>query len=308
MNQKQNGWILFSIAAAFFWGVWGVIAKLISDDISPFANHFLFTVGMLLTLPFVIKKCVAVKPDMKGIIWGLLAGLLAVAGNIALYKSFSTGGMAAIVIPVTNLYPMITIVIAISFLKEKLNWINVIGILLAIPAVIILSGESLLFDNPAAFFEKFTLNSWLIFAIVALFFWGVFSAAQKVTTNYISTEWSYASFIVSSFLITVVFWVLGFIDFGFTAKTFSLGTLAGALNGLGVLASFAAYNAEGKASKVTTIAGSLQPVFTIFLAYIFLSEKLTVIELGGIAIAIIAALALSYEKQKVLPLATVKNI
>jgi len=178
MNQKQNGWILYSIAAAFFWGVWGVIAKLISDDISPFANHFLFTVGMLLTLPFVIKKCVAVKPDMKGIIWGLLAGLLAVAGNIAVYKSFSTGGMAAIVIPVTNLYPMITIVIAISFLKEKLNWINVIGILLAIPAVIILSGESLLFDNPAAFFEKFTLNSWLIFAIVALFS-GVFLVQRK---------------------------------------------------------------------------------------------------------------------------------
>ncbi|MBO0949150.1 hypothetical protein [Fibrella forsythiae] len=47
------------------------------------------------------------------------------------------------------------------------------------------------------------------------------------------------------------------------------------LNGLGVLASFAAYSAEGKASKVTIIAGALQPVFTIVLTIIFLHESLS---------------------------------
>lgn len=303
MTNKPAPWILYSVAAAFFWGTWGVVAKLISDQVSPFTNHLLFSVGMLLTLPLVIRKLRTTQPNRKGILWGLVAGVLAVIGNVAVYQAFTSGGLAAIVIPVTNLYPLVTIAIALLVFKEKLNWINGIGILLAIPAVVMLSGESLLFDNPGAFFRSIGLNSgadrrWLLYSLIALFFWGVFSAAQKETTNFISAEWSYVSFIVSSVFIALAFVVFGLADFNMSSKTVLLGSLAGMLNGLGVLASFAAYSAEGKASKVTTIAGALQPVFTIVLAILFLSESLSLLESLGIALAIIGALTLSYEKEK----------
>ncbi|MGY4384269.1 putative membrane protein [Pedobacter sp. UYP24] len=298
MKFKQNAWIYYSITAALFWGIWGVVAKLISDNVNPFTNHFLFTIGMLFTLPFVLKKVWGVKPDVKGIIWGLIAGLLAIAGNIAVYKAFSSGGLAAIVIPVTNLYPLVTIFVAILFMKEKINIVNVIGILLAIPAVVMLSGEMLLFKDPGAFFKTIGFNTWLIYSMLALVFWGLFSAAQKVTTNYVSAEWSYISFIVSSTVLTILFFISGNVQLNFSGKTLALGTIAGMLNGLGVLASFAAYSAKGKASKVTTIAGSLQPVFTIVLAIIFLSESLNLIESIGIVLAIAAALTLSYEKKE----------
>ncbi|HEY0110306.1 MAG TPA: DMT family transporter [Fibrella sp.] len=299
MKSKLEGWILYSIAAAFFWGTWGVVAKLISDQVSPFTNHLLFSIGMLFTLPLVIKKVRTNKPSRKGIGWGLVAGVLAVIGNVAVYQAFTSGGLAAIVIPVTNLYPLVTIVIALLVFKEKLNWINGIGILLAIPAVLMLSGESLLFDDPAAFFQTISLNSWLLYSLVALFFWGVFSAAQKETTNHISAEWSYVSFTISSVVIALVFIAFGLVDVRLSAKTLGLGSLAGMLNGLGVLASFAAYSAEGKASKVTTIAGALQPVFTIVFALVFLNESLSLIESLGIGLAIIGALTLSYEKDKI---------
>lgn len=308
MKNKPEDWILYSIAAAFFWGTWGVVAKLISDDVSPFTNHLLFSVGMLLTLPLVIKKVRSegwsmAQPNRRGILWGLLAGVLAVTGNVAVYQAFTSGGLAAIVIPVTNLYPLVTIAIALLAFNEKLNWINAIGIFLAIPAVVMLSGESLLFDNPAAFFKTIGLHSgtarpWLLYSLIALFFWGVFSAAQKETTNSISAEWSYVSFIVSSVLIALVFALLGLADFAISTRTLVLGSVAGMLNGLGVLSSFAAYSAEGKASKVTTIAGALQPVFTIVLALVFLNESLSVIELLGILLAVIGALTLSYEQPK----------
>ena len=299
MKSKLEGWILYSIAAAFFWGTWGVVAKLISDQVSPFTNHLLFSIGMLFTQPLVTKKVRTNKPSRKGILWGLVAGVLAVAGNIAVYQAFTSGGLAAIVIPVTNLYPLVTIVIALLVFKEKLNWINGIGILLAIPAVLMLSGESLLFDDPAAFFQTISLNSWLLYSLIALFFWGVFSAAQKETTNHISAEWSYVSFTISSVVIALVFIAFGLVDVRLSAKTLGLGSLAGMLNGLGVLASFAAYSAEGKASKVTTIAGALQPVFTIVFALVFLNESLSLIESLGIGLAIIGALTLSYEKDKI---------
>jgi drug/metabolite transporter (DMT)-like permease len=295
---SERLWLVFAILAALCWGVWGILAKFISSDISPYVNHLLFTIGMLFTIPFVVRKCKLKDVNLKGIVWGIVAGVLAVIGNIAVYQSFGTGGLAAVVIPVTNLYPLVTIVIALLVLKEKMHWLNGIGILVVVPAIIMLSGQTEIFNDPSLFFANLGLKLWLIFALVALVFWGLFSAAQKVTTNYISAEWSYISFIVSSVLITVGFFAFGLIDFNFTSQTLWVGSLAGMLNGLGVLASFAAYSAEGKASKVTTIAGALQPVFTIVLALTFLKEKLGPIELAGITVAIIGSLLLSVEKKK----------
>jgi uncharacterized membrane protein len=304
MNLKNNMWFVYAIAAAFFWGVWGVMAKIVSDDVSPFMNHILFTVGMLFTLPFVFKKAKQQTVERKGIIWGLASGALAVGGNLAVYKAFASGGLAAIVIPVSNLYPMVTIAIAILLLKEKMHWLNGIGVLVAVPAIVVLSGETLLFSDPKTFIANLGLNPWLMFSVVALLFWGLFSAAQKITTNYISAEWSYIIFIISSATISLGFMVFGQADLQNSKQTIILGSIAGMLNGLGVLASFIAYGAEGKASKVTTIAGALQPVFTIIFAIIFLSESLSLLEFFGISIAIIAALMLSYEK----PVKTITSV
>lgn len=298
MNLKNNLWFLYAITAGLFWGIWGVVAKLISEDVNPFMNHLLFTCGMLLTLPFVIRKCKRATFNIRGIIWGCIAGCFAIAGNVAVFYAFSRGGQASIVIPVTNLYPLVTIVIAVLAFKERLNFVNVIGILLAIPAILLLSGETLLFTNPSVFFKSIGLNEWFLFSLAAIVCWGIFSAAQKVTTNHISAEWSYAAFIMTSVMITIGFLLSGKIHFNLTPKTITLGALAGMLNGLGVLASFAAYRSEGKASAVTTIAGTLQPVFTIILAVAFLKESLSLMELLGIALAICGALMLSYEIKK----------
>ena len=298
MNLKNNMWFVYAVTAGLCWGIWGVVAKLISEDVNPFMNHLLFTAGMLFTLPFVTTKCKKSGFKLKGLVWGCIAGCFAIAGNVAVFYAFSNGGQASIVITVTNLYPLVTIVIAVLAFKERLNIVNVAGVLLSVPAILLLSGETLLFTNPAAFLKGIGLNQWFLFSLAAIFCWGIFSAVQKITTNHISAEWSYAAFVFTSVLITIGFLISGKISFHVSPKTFLLGALAGMLNGLGVLASFAAYGAEGKAAAVTTIAGALQPVFTIVLALIFLSERLSGLELLGIMLAIGGALMLSFEKKK----------
>ncbi len=298
MMNKKNSWFFYAAAAGLLWGLWGIVAKLISEEVNPYMNHLLFTVGMLFSVPVVIRKCTKASFNFMGLLWGVIAGAFAITGNVAVYQAFSNGGQASIVIPVTNLYPLVTIVIAIIAFKERLNWLNVIGILFSIPAILLLSGETLLFVDPAAFIKGIGLNTWFLFAMVSIFCWGVFSAAQKVATNHISAEWSYLFFVGTSVVISLGFLLFGKITFNLTGKTISLGAMAGLLNGLGVLASFAAYKAEGKAAAVTTIAGTLQPVFTIVLAILFLKEQLSQIELLGIVLAICGALLLSYEKKK----------
>lgn len=298
MNIKNRMWLVYAITAGLFWGVWGVVTKLIAEDVSAYMNHVLFTIGMLFTLPFVVKKCKVSTINSKGFLWGLLAGLFAVTGNVAVYHAFSNGGQASIVIPVTNLYPLVTIAIAVGFLKEQFGLWNILGALLAIPAILLLSGEPMLFQDPTTFFRNLGLNSWFLLSLAALVCWGIFSAAQKITTNHISAEWSYAVFIIASVIISVAFIFFANVQFTLSSKTVSLGAAAGILNGCGVLASFAAYRSEGKASAVTTIAGALQPVFTILLAVLFLKENLSGMEAIGILLAIPATLLLSYEKKK----------
>jgi drug/metabolite transporter (DMT)-like permease len=79
------------------------------------------------------------------------------------------------------------------------------------------------------------------------------------------------------------------------------GLAAGALNGFGVIAAFAAYRYEGKAAIVTPLAAALQPIVTLILALIFLGEKVGLLESAGIALAILAAVALSCETKPASP-------
>ncbi len=298
MNLKNKKWLWFAITAGLLWGIWGIIAKVISADVSPYMNHVLFTAGMIFTLPLVFRKCKWAALNKKGLVWAIVAGTFAISGNVAVFYAFSLGGQAAIVIPLTNLYPLITIIVAVIFLKEKLTGWNILGLVLAIPAILLLSGQHLLFENPAAFFSSINGDSWLIYALCALVCWGLFSLSQKVATNHISAEWSYVLFIFTSVIISVIFLLTGKWQSGISGSNWIAGIIAGAVNGGGVLASFAAYREKGKASSVTTIAGTLQPVFTILLAMILLNEFFGTKELLGTILAIAGGVLLSIEKKE----------
>jgi drug/metabolite transporter (DMT)-like permease len=301
MNRffKERLWLVYTILASLSWGFWGVMTKFVSADISPFVNHFLFSAGMLFTLPFILRGCRISELNWKGILWGIGGGILAVIGNVSVYQSFSIGGQASVVIPLTNLYPMGTILVALLVFKEKLHWLNGIGILIVLPAIIMLSGQSQVFEDPVLFFRSLGLKAWLLFAFLSLFLYVLFSVSQKVTANYISAGWSYLSFMASCIFASVCFMAFGLIDYHFSYNTLGIGLLAGMVDGFGVLAIFAAYRAQGKAAQVSSIASMLQQLFTIILAMIFLKERLAWVGYTGIALAILGTLLLSVEKKKV---------
>jgi len=270
---KERIWLVYTILAAFCWGIWGILTKFISIDVSPFITHLMFTIGALFTLPLVIRSCKIEEVSIKAISGGIGASILVVLGNVSIYQSFKMGGQAAMVIPFTNLYPMVTIIIALLIFKEKLNWINYLGILIIMPAILLLSGQSQIFNDPLHIFQTTGLKVWFLFAFLSLLLFGLFSALQKVISRYLSTGWSYLSFVISSVLVSVCFIVFGLIDFNFPQKTLWFGSAAGFLDGLGVLAIYSAYRAKGKASKVSSIGGTLQQVFTVVLALIFLKRE-----------------------------------
>jgi transporter family protein len=55
--------------------------------------------------------------------------------------AYRKGGKAAVVTPLAALYPVVTVLIAVAFLGEKLNGAQIVGIALAIAGGLLLSRE-----------------------------------------------------------------------------------------------------------------------------------------------------------------------
>jgi transporter family protein len=135
---------------------------------------------------------------------------------------------------------------------------------------------------------------WLIFAMVALLFWGITGVTQKLSTNAISTELSFLWFGLAMIALALTVLPLVLPHWHLAAKDFWLAVAGGTLNSLGAYTSFAALEKGGKASIVIPLC-YLYPLLTILLAIVFLHERLTRPQLAGITLALIAAVLLSQE-------------
>ncbi|MBL9186298.1 MAG: DMT family transporter [Opitutaceae bacterium] len=290
-------WLLYTLTAATCWGIWGVLSKGPSRELSGWMTQMLFTFALVPSVIFAARsknvRTGTNKP--RGLFWGFVSGLIAAAGNIFFYLALEAGADTAIAVPLTNVYPLVTIVLAFFWFKERLNLIQGAGILIAVAAIILLSGEARNLGDPLAILRRIGLTPWMLYSLGAMVCWGVFSATQKVSTNHVSAELSYLAWCAA--FIPIAIWIVATkpLNWAMSAPMVWSGLAAGALNSFGVVAAFAAYRYEGKAAIVTPLAAALQPIVTIILALIFLGEKVGLIESAGIALAILAAIALSCE-------------
>jgi len=135
---------------------------------------------------------------------------------------------------------------------------------------------------------------WLVFAMVALVFWGITGVTQKLSTNAISTEPSFLWFGVAMIALALIVLPVVVPHWHIATKDFWLAVVGGTLNSLGAYTSFAALEKGGKASIVIPLC-YLYPLLTISLAIAFLHETLTRLQLLGIFLALVAAVLLSQE-------------
>ncbi len=297
--RRPPAWLLYALAAATCWGIWGVLSKGPSRELSGWMTQILFTFALIPSALIAARsKRVREGTNLKkGLIWGFIAGLLAAAGNIAFYLALENGAETAIAIPLTNIYPLVTIAIAWFAFKERLNVIQGAGVILAVVAVTLLSGEARNLSQPEELLRRLSLNSWMVYTLAAMVLWGVFSVVQKLSTNHISAEGSYLAWCAAFVPIAIGIVLSQDLDWSMSTAMVVSGLAAGAFNGFGVIAAFAAYRYEGKASIVTPLAAAGQPVVTVALALLFLGERVGLLESLGILLAIAAAAALSFERR-----------
>jgi uncharacterized membrane protein len=281
-------WLRWSVLALLTWGVWAIMAKLIGEALSGTQNQALSTLGILpvvLAMGFLKKSPTSVNRG-RGIFYALVGGTLSCLGNVFYYDVLSRGGKAAMIVPLTALYPLVTILLAILLLKERLNRIQLGGVLLSLIAIYLFNVQR----------EEGFLSRSLIYALAPIAFWGAAGFFQKLSTNHVSGELSTLWFLGAFIPAAVVMLMREPLPAHIAPNTWLLVIGQGFFLALGNFAILVAFASQGKASIITPLT-ALYPVVSVPIAILFLDERIGAREAIGIFLALASVAALSCETQ-----------
>ena len=144
-SSRFPRWLFWSLITIVLWGTWGLVSKIASNGVDAYVNQLLYTAGLAPLMIFVawtVHRQSARETRehrVSGVFWAFLTGILGGVGNIFFFQALVKGGEASIVAPVTALFPMITVLLALVVLKERLGRLQWIGLGLALVAIYLLS-------------------------------------------------------------------------------------------------------------------------------------------------------------------------
>jgi drug/metabolite transporter (DMT)-like permease len=122
------------------WVPWTFVSKLGSEQIPATTMQYLFNWGSIpVGLGFLMKQRFRIEKSPKGIAFGLTVGILSAIGQLALFAAFRYSSNASVVTVLTSLYPLVTVVLAVIVLHERLTKAQVLGLGFAAAAFVIFS-------------------------------------------------------------------------------------------------------------------------------------------------------------------------
>ena len=132
-------WLWYALMCVFWWGLWGFLSKVGSDEATPVQMQILFTLGMIpVALAMLLRMRGKMERDRRGMAYGVLSGVATGLGTLGYYAALRQQS-ASVVTPVTGLFPVLTVVLAYLLLHERLNKVQMSGMLLALASIVILS-------------------------------------------------------------------------------------------------------------------------------------------------------------------------
>jgi len=139
MEEILKLWYVYAVLTVVTWGLWGVFSKLASNYSKPRQALLFQTVGVLaFTIIVLVIEKFRFEWSALGFTWAALGGFFAFVGFLTFFAALEEG-KASTVVTLSALYPLVTILISIAFLHEKLNARQGIGIALALIASVLLA-------------------------------------------------------------------------------------------------------------------------------------------------------------------------
>ena len=135
----QNLWLYFTLTTMFLWGLWGFFSKMATTFLRDMdatiyqAFGYLFVTGVA---AFVLRFQGGGKPI--GIFYAVLSGASAALATFFFFGAI-TRGRSVVVVSMTALYPLITLGLSAIFLHEMLTLKQLLGVGMAVGAIVLLS-------------------------------------------------------------------------------------------------------------------------------------------------------------------------
>lgn len=142
MSRKT---LAYALAAFAFWGLWSFSSKVAVDRIGA-GNLFMFYASSAMITPLLYitlrrDRLLSQRPVKRPRrAWALGATGLSVnvAGAYAFSFALETGS-ASLVVPISSAYPVITVILAVAFLKERIHRIHVIPLVMVAAGLVMIS-------------------------------------------------------------------------------------------------------------------------------------------------------------------------
>jgi uncharacterized membrane protein len=137
-DALKASWFWYAVLCVLCWGGWALLSKLGSREIPPETMQFLFTIGALpVGVALLIARRGRMEKSVKGITFSVSNGILSAVGGLALFAAYHTNGNTSVITVSTSLYPMITVVLAILILRERLTATQALGLAFAGAAIVL---------------------------------------------------------------------------------------------------------------------------------------------------------------------------
>ena len=283
----QRSWLFFAIITTVFWGIWGAFIEI--PEKAGFPATLGYSVWALTMIPCALVALYLIgwklEYDVRSILLGSTVGLLGAGGQLLLFQALRSGP-AYIVFPIISLFPIVTIALSTSILKEKASTRQWIGIVLALIAVYFLS-----YQEPQNGDEG--SKGWLLFTALVFLMWGIQAFVMKFSNETMRAESIFFYMMITGVILVPV--ALAMTDFtqeinwGFKGPYLAGGIHV--LNSIGALTLVYAVR-YGKSIIVVPLTG-LSPLITVAISLVIYAVIPDMFLSIGVLVALVAIFLLS---------------
>jgi transporter family protein len=134
-------WQFYASLALVVWGWWGYLPKRALATLDPRSVLVLEGIGgVLVAVTLLVSSGGRVAVDRSGVLAAVATGVCGLGGAYFFLLALERG-KASVIVPFTSLYPLVTLVLSVLLLRERPSLSNLLGIALAIAAVVLLSRD-----------------------------------------------------------------------------------------------------------------------------------------------------------------------
>lgn len=136
---EQKNWLLPALAALVVWGFWAFLPKLALQTLPPHNVIFYESLGnFIITLPILFYLKFNIKTDRKTVKMVATMSVLTVCAILSYFTALAQGPVAVIA-TMTAMYPIICLILARVILKERVNTLQKVAILMALSSILLLA-------------------------------------------------------------------------------------------------------------------------------------------------------------------------